>query len=155
MVRYAALLIAAACVAQAAEMPAIVVSAAEAEPIRSAVIRKEAWTQEPVRRLREDAESRMREGPWTVTSERPAGIDLDAHEYYSVSPYWWPDPINPGGHFIRRDGIANPVAFSANHAALDSMSDAVFTLGTWSNIGPCKCRETYCLSQNHDTPASR
>ena len=101
----------------------------EAESIHSAVVRKEAWTQDAVHRLRAEAERRMREGPWTVVSERPKGLDLDPHDYYSEAPYWWPDPDNPSGPYIRKDGHSNPDRFVANRNALDSMCDAVLTLG--------------------------
>jgi hypothetical protein len=116
--------------ARAADTPATLVSSDEAEPIRSAVIRQEAWTQDPVRRLRLEAERYLKEGPWTVTTDRPKGMDLDAHLYYSESPYYWPDATNPTGPYIRRSGLANPAAFTANHAALGSLCDAVLTLGT-------------------------
>jgi hypothetical protein len=107
-----------------------IVSDAEAEPIHSAIVRKEAWTIEPVRRLRADAERRMKEGPWTVTSDRPQGVALDPHEYYSEAPYWWPQPDDPKAPYVRKDGQANPNRFLANKTALNSMSDAVFSLGT-------------------------
>lgn len=33
----------------------------------------------------------------------------DSHDYYSLSPYWWPDPSKPDGlPYIRRDGETNP-----------------------------------------------
>jgi hypothetical protein len=101
----------------------------EAEPIHSAIIRKEAWTLDSVRRLRAEAEKRVKEGPWTVTSDRPKGLDLDPHEYYSEDPYWWPNPDNAPGPRVRRDEIY-PGRFSANKTALNGMCDAVFTLGT-------------------------
>ena len=122
------LILAASCV-RAADVPMTLVSEDEAEPIHSAIIRKEAWTQDAVRRLRADADRRMREGSWTVVSERPKGVDLDPHDYYSEAPYWWPDPANPSGPYLRRDGEINPDRFTANRAALNSMCDAVFSLG--------------------------
>jgi Alginate lyase len=128
-VRIAAVFVLAAPLVWAADTPETLVSAGEAEPIHSAIIRKEAWTLDPVRRLRAEAENCLKEGPWTVTSDRPKGIDLDAHEYYSESPYWWPNPANPAGPFVRRAGQPNPARFTANHAALNAMSEAVFTLG--------------------------
>jgi hypothetical protein len=129
-VRSAAFIFVVASFARAADTPATLVSGDEAEPIRSAVIRQEAWTQDPVRRLRLEAERHLKEGLWTVTADRPKGIDLDPHEYYSESPFYWPDPINPAGPFRRRGGQANPAVFTANRAALDAMCEAVFTLGT-------------------------
>jgi len=106
------------------------VSDDEAEPIHSAIVRKEAWTLEAVRHLRAEAEKRLREGPWTVTSDRPKDLDVDVHDYYSEAPYWWPDPANPTGPWVRKDGVINTARFLANKTALNSMCDAVFTLGT-------------------------
>jgi len=101
----------------------------EADPIHSAIVRKEAWTVDSVRRLRAEAEKRLKEGPWTVTSDRPNDPTIEPHEYYSEAPYWWPDPENPSAPYVRKDGQANPDRFLANKTALNSMCDAVFTLG--------------------------
>ena len=57
----------------------------EAEPIHSAILRKEPWTLDAGRRLRAEADKRLHEGPWTVTADRPNGVELDPHEYYSES----------------------------------------------------------------------
>jgi hypothetical protein len=113
----------------AADIPRTLVSPDEADPIHSAVIRKEAWTLVPIKRLRAEAERRLKEGPWTVTAERPAGVILDPNDYYSEAPYWWPDPANPAAPYVRKDGQTNPARFMANKNALNAMTDAVFTLG--------------------------
>ncbi len=115
--------------AVAADVPQTLLSEDEADPIHSAIVRKETWTLDPVRRLRAEAEKRFREGPWSVTSDRPTDLQLDLHDYYSEAPYWWPDPQNPGGPYIRKDGQANPARFTANKTSLNAMADAVFTLG--------------------------
>ena len=73
IVKTAVFLIRGASCARAAGIPMTLVSEDEAEPIHSAIVRKEAWTQDSVRRLRADADRRMKEGPWTVTSDRPKG----------------------------------------------------------------------------------
>ena len=130
VVKTAVLLIAVVWHAAATGIPMTLVSEDEAEPIHSAIIRKEAWTQDSVRRLAADADRRMKEGPWTVTSDRPRGIPLDVHEYYSEAPYWWPAAEDPTAPYVRRDGQANPNRFLANRNALNSMCDAVFSLGT-------------------------
>ncbi len=59
----------------------------------------------------------------------PRASQLDPHDYYSEAPYWWPDPDNPGGPYIRKDGQTNPARFTANRTALNAMCDAVFSLG--------------------------
>ena len=115
---------------QAADVPRTLVSENEIDPIHSAIIRKEAWTIEPVRRIRAEAEKRIKEGPWTVTSERPPDLELDPHDFYSEAPYWWPNPDNPTGPYIRKDGQVNPAHFIANKSALNAMAEAVFSLGT-------------------------
>jgi hypothetical protein len=115
--------------ANADVIPRTLVSPDEADPIHSAIIRKEGWTLAPVKRLRAEAERRLKEGPWTVTSDRPEGVVLDPHDYYSEAPYWWPDPANPSGPYLRKDGQTNPARFIANKNALNAMADAAFTLG--------------------------
>jgi hypothetical protein len=72
----------------------------------------------------------MREGPWSVTYDRPKGVELDPHDYYSEAPYWWPSPDSPGSPYVRKDGQPNPSRFLANKLALNSMCDTVFALGT-------------------------
>ncbi len=105
------------------------ISENEAEPIHGAILRKEAWTQDAVRRLRADAERRLTQGPWTVTASRPKNIELDAHDYYSEATYFWPDTDHPGGPYVRQDGRANPGRFMDNKNALNATCDAVFSLG--------------------------
>ncbi len=106
------------------------VSEDEAEPIRSAIVRKEAWTTDALRHLRVEADRRMKEGTFTVTSERPANPAVDPHDYYSESPYWWPNPDNPNGPYMHKEGQVNQNRFVANRTSLNQMADAVFTLGS-------------------------
>lgn len=79
--------------------------------------------------LRKDAESRMKDGPWSVTFHRPEGRKLDPHDYYSEGPYFWPDPANPGGPYIHKDGETNRARFAANHDDMGRLGQAVFLLG--------------------------
>jgi hypothetical protein len=42
------------------------------------------------------------------TGVPPSG---DRHDYWSIGPYWWPDPAKPGGlPYVHRDGERNPEA---------------------------------------------
>jgi len=77
------MLLLAALSAQAASIPMTLVSDDEADPIHSAILRKELWTQDAVRRLRAAADKSMKEGPWSVTTDRPRDVELDPHDYYS------------------------------------------------------------------------
>lgn len=58
-----------------------------------------------------NSEWAMQQQPQTITSfycERSAG---GKHDFYSEGDYWWPDPANPEGPYIRRDGETNPDNF--------------------------------------------
>jgi hypothetical protein len=129
LVRIVLFILAGFCAAAAADLPKTLLSEDEADPIRSAIVRKETWTLDPARRLRAEAEKRLHDGPWSVTTDRPTDLQLDIHDYYSEAPYWWPDPDNPSGPYLRRDGQVNPARFTANKSAFNAMADAVFTLG--------------------------
>jgi Alginate lyase len=62
--------------------------------------------------------------PGSITfaiSERSAG---GPHDYFSEGDYWWPDPNNSDGPYIRRDGLINPDNFTEHRHAL-------IRLGTW------------------------
>jgi hypothetical protein len=109
--------------------PMTLVSDSEAEPIRSAIVRREAWTVDAVKKLQASAARRFKEGPWSVTFDRPEGVAVDAHEYYSQAPYYWPQD-DPKAPYVRKEGQTNPNRFMANKNALGAMADAVFTLGT-------------------------
>ena len=53
----------------------------------------------------------LAEQPMTVTassSDRSAG---GKHDFFSEGDYWWPDPKNPGGPYVQRDGMSNPDNF--------------------------------------------
>ncbi|MBV9082633.1 MAG: alginate lyase family protein [Acidobacteriaceae bacterium] len=73
----------------------------------------------------------LKSGPWSVTFHRPTGNLTKAgpNDYFSEGPYWWPDPKNSNGPYIRRDGERNPDRFQANHDDLGHMSEAVLSLG--------------------------
>lgn len=64
----------------------------------------------------------LKEGPVTVTaatSPRSAG---GPHDYFSEGDYWWPDPQNPGGPYIQKDGLSNPDNFNEHRRALMRLS---------------------------------
>ena len=63
--------------------------------------------------------------PVTVTAtfcERSAG---GKHDFYSEGDYWWPDPQNPDGPYIQRDGETNPANFMAHRLAMIRFSRIV------------------------------
>lgn len=60
----------------------------------------------------------MRQKPETITDficrRSPGG----KHDFYSEGDYWWPDPKDPDGPYIRRDGMTNPDNFVAHRHAM-------------------------------------
>lgn len=79
--------------------------------------------------LREAARS-LKEEPVTVTSSycpRSAG---GKHDFYSEGDYWWPDPDNPDGPYIQRDGMTNPENFVDHRHAMIRLSRIVGSLAS-------------------------
>ena len=53
----------------------------------------------------------------------------DPHDYYSLAPYWWPNPETPDGlPYVRRDGEVNPESRTLDDQTLRAVLDAVPTL---------------------------
>lgn len=44
------------------------------------------------------------------------------HDFYSEGDYWWPDPANPDGPYIQRDGLTNPDIFVGHRKAMIRLS---------------------------------
>jgi Alginate lyase len=66
-----------------------------------------------------------REPVQTITEYPAERSPDDRHAYYSEGDYWWPNPANPGGPYIRRDGQSNPNRFEAHRLALIRLSRIV------------------------------
>ena len=48
------------------------------------------------------------------------------HYYESVGPYWWPDPKNPNGAYIRKDGVRNPEYKEYDKDMMNEMANRIF-----------------------------
>ncbi len=72
----------------------------------------------------------LKEQPVTMTafvSPRSAG---GRHDFYSEGDYWWPDPNNPNGPYIQRDGQTNPDNFVAHRHAMIRFSQIIGALAS-------------------------
>jgi len=78
--------------------------------------------------LRNWADALLKAGPWSIADSNSPSMSKNPNDYYSEGPYWWPDPDNPGGPYIRRDGERNPTRFIAHKRMLNKMYQATFTL---------------------------
>lgn len=68
------------------------------------------------------AQRYLHEEPITVTASSSARSTGGKHDYFSEGDYWWPDPKNPDGPYIQRDGMSNPDNFNDHRLALIRLS---------------------------------
>jgi hypothetical protein len=68
------------------------------------------------------ADRYLKEQPVTVTATRAVRSAGGPHDFYSEGDYWWPDPKNPDGPYVQRDGETNPDNFVAHRDAMRRLS---------------------------------
>jgi hypothetical protein len=68
------------------------------------------------------ADRYLREQPKTITSAPAPRSAGGPHDFYSEGDYWWPNPKDPNGPYIRRDGESNPANFTAHRELMISLS---------------------------------
>lgn len=97
-------------------------------------------------RILTEANRYLSEKPITVTATRSSRSSGGVHDYFSEGDYWWPDPKNPGGPYIRRDGMSNPENFNAHRTALIRLSLIVPALAAaWELTGDRRYAEHAAL----------
>jgi hypothetical protein len=79
------------------------------------------------------ADAYLREAPVTITASSSPRSAGGKHDFFSEGDYWWPDPANPDGPYIQRDGMTNPDNFVAHRQAMMRLSLHVPALvAAWS-----------------------
>jgi hypothetical protein len=73
-------------------------------------------------RILKAANKYIGEAPVTITSAQSPRSAGGRHDYFSEGDYWWPDPKNPDGPYIQRDGMSNPDNFNTHRQALMRLS---------------------------------
>jgi Alginate lyase len=73
-------------------------------------------------RVLKAADQYMSESPITITAYPASRSAGGPHDYFSEADYFWPDPANPDGPYINRDGMSNPNNFNEHRHALIRMS---------------------------------
>ena len=73
-------------------------------------------------RVIQAADSYLNDKPVTVTASHSPRSAGGLHDFFSEGDYWWPDPKNPDGPYIQRDGMTNPDNFVAHRQALMRLS---------------------------------
>ena len=78
-----------------------------------------------------EANAALAGGPFSVVDKTHTPPTGDKHDYYSIGPYYWPNPNTPDGlPYVSRDGEVNPERSSNafDTEALEKMSRSVATL---------------------------
>jgi hypothetical protein len=73
-------------------------------------------------RVLKAADQYLKEAPITITASHSPRSAGGRHDFFSEGDYWWPDPKNPGGPYIQRDGMTNPDNFVEHRRALMRLS---------------------------------
>ena len=73
-------------------------------------------------RVLQAADNYLNQEPITVTAAHSPRSAGGRHDFFSEGDYWWPDPSNPGGPYVQRDGMSNPDNFDAHRQALMRLS---------------------------------
>lgn len=85
------------------------------------------------------ADAALESVPVTVTATRAERSAGGIHDFYSEGDYWWANPQDPDGPFIRRDGETNPDNFTAHRHAMIRFSQLVGDLtSAWILTGDKK-----------------
>ena len=94
-------------------------------------------------KLRASSEVALAKPITNVVDGGPLPPGGDAHDYYSYSPYWWPDPAKANGlPYLWRDGQINPDRVTSDISRLHAMVDAVTALvPTWYFTGDVRFAE--------------
>lgn len=72
----------------------------------------------------------MKQAPITITASfcnRSAG---GKHDFFSEADYFWPDPQNPNGPYINRDGLTNPNNFVEHRKLMIRFSKIIGALAS-------------------------
>jgi hypothetical protein len=87
-------------------------------------------------RVLKAANQYLSEAPITITASSSPRSGGGAHDFFSEGDYWWPDPQNPGGPYIQRDGMTNPDNFTDHRRYLMRLSVQVPALvAAWKLTG--------------------
>ena len=73
-------------------------------------------------RILRAANEYLSQAPITITATSSPRSKGGKHDYFSEGDYWWPDPKNPNGPYIRRDGFSDPQNFNDHREALIRLS---------------------------------
>jgi len=81
-----------------------------------------------VAQIVKDADKLLKKTIASVMDKEKPAPSGDMHDYISCAPYYWPDPANPTGPYIRRDGESNKAALTPDKKNMGSLIYGVVQL---------------------------
>jgi hypothetical protein len=78
----------------------------------------------------EEAAWALKEQPVTITATSSLRSAGGKNDFYSEGDYWWPDPQNPNGPYIQKDGLTNPDNFVAHRFAVIRLGKIIGSLAS-------------------------
>lgn len=76
-------------------------------------------------KIMEDAQWAMSQEPETITAFKSDRSEGGIHDFYSEGDYWWPNPDDLDGPYIRKDGETNPDNFVAHRLTMIRFSKII------------------------------
>lgn len=73
-------------------------------------------------RVLKAADQYLNEKPISITASSSPRSAGGPHDFFSEGDYWWPDPKDPNGPYIQKDGMTNPDNFVEHRRALMRLS---------------------------------
>lgn len=80
------------------------------------------------KQILQQAQWALQQQPVTVTAETSPRSAGGKHDFFSEGDYWWPDPANPNGAYVQKDGMTNPGNFVAHRRAMIRFSRIIGAL---------------------------
>jgi hypothetical protein len=72
----------------------------------------------------------MQQQPVTITASSSPRSAGGQHDFFSEADYFWPNPQNPDGAYINRDGLTNPDNFVEHRKAMIRFSKIIGALAS-------------------------
>ncbi|HUD63499.1 MAG TPA: alginate lyase family protein [Candidatus Sulfotelmatobacter sp.] len=73
-------------------------------------------------RILKAADKYISQEPLTITAFRTSRSAGGLHDFYSQADYFWPNPKDPNGPYINRDGQSNPENFDEHRKVMVALS---------------------------------
>jgi hypothetical protein len=78
--------------------------------------------------LAQESDLWLRASPPTIVEKKFLAPSGDPHDYISIAPYCWPDPLNPDGPWVHDDGKVNPIFYDYDNPIFEAFCQGTIRL---------------------------